>query len=436
MECILMHEWVDTYLPALGVAFTWAAQQMFPSMRGSRGLVDEPLSQTTGFVGADGSAVRGAKKKTSQTRKEDQKALTQLKQVGDVTQAKYRFLSEGFMKRYGIGQFADEIATGVKLELDKPRPRASKTSKKQVEDEPESDAEWIVSALTQDAKDDKYISTAEAASKNSGPTLTVGFEIGGSSRSRRRKRSAISDVARLISVTEKKKLSGPRVSDREAGVMGRIRAAGANSLVGRNLLGAYPGDAPAPGEAANPSGLFDLAEKYGYGEWSDMEEGLFHEPRSRKRRSRQTVEGMNDFIDAPKKTKKRRRSTSHLELGFDLGGMPSSATKSTVVKAADRKSAGRSSDVAVKKIRSKRETRANQGETKTVAQAGLDTFGKSAEGRGLDRRKKKSELTDVTKVPMARIREVKSEPGTNSVVKAGLQHMKESKKIKEDEKSK
>jgi len=55
----------------------------------------------------------------------------------------------------------------------------------------------------------------------------------------------------------------------ESDVMGRLRAAGANSLMGHSILGAYPADLPPPHEAGDASGLIDLARKYGYGDWSD-----------------------------------------------------------------------------------------------------------------------------------------------------------------------
>jgi hypothetical protein len=103
-------------------------------------------------------------------------------------------------------------------------------------------------------------------------SVGVGFAIGESTRKRSKKKSSssISSLARQsTSSTNRKKSSGPRVSDREGGVMGRLRAAGANSLMGRNILGAYPGDLPPPQEAADPNGLYGLAERYGYGDWSD-----------------------------------------------------------------------------------------------------------------------------------------------------------------------
>jgi hypothetical protein len=103
-------------------------------------------------------------------------------------------------------------------------------------------------------------------------SVGVGFAIGESTRKRSKKKSSssISSLARQsTSSTNRRKSSGPRVSDRKGGVMGRLRAAGANSLMGRNILGAYPGDLPPPQEAADPNGLYGLAERYGYGDWSD-----------------------------------------------------------------------------------------------------------------------------------------------------------------------
>merc|ERR1719409_1927237 len=104
----------------------------------------EPIvSQTDGFVGADGSAVRGSKKKKSQIRMKDKKALSQLQLIGDVSQAKYRFLSETFMRRHGLGSFAAESKSDT--DGQSVSQRKKKRRKQTVQDiEPESDAEWIV----------------------------------------------------------------------------------------------------------------------------------------------------------------------------------------------------------------------------------------------------------------------------------------------------
>merc|ERR1712238_208903 len=121
-------------------------------------------------------------------------------------------------------------------------------------------------------------------------------------------------------------------SDRESGVMGRLRAAGANSLVGRNILGAYPGDLPPPQEAADASGLIYLARRYGYGEWSedgdllDSDEGEISEDYSmndltKKVPRRRSKQSFTSGSTKEKKGRKRRSSqqTSSVHFNFDLG---------------------------------------------------------------------------------------------------------------------
>jgi hypothetical protein len=99
------------------------------------------------------------------------------------------------------------------------------------------------------------------------------FTIGKSPNRRKKKSSQLGSIVRQIdysdNISSKKKPPASRVSDRESGVMGRLRAAGANSLMGRSILGAYPADLPPPHEAGDASGLIGLARKYGYGDWSD-----------------------------------------------------------------------------------------------------------------------------------------------------------------------
>lgn len=326
MELVLLHEWMETYLPYASTSIKWAVAQMFPRVFGQVEQGDLPLSQTTGFVGADGSAVRGVKKRSSQMKKEDQRALDQLKKVGDVSQARYRFLSEGFMRRHGIGRFAEKgTSSGRRAsEIDDLSPLLISRDNSEVltVTEPESDAEWIVSALTQNEEDRKE-QMSSGRTGLSQPSVTVGLEIGRRSRSRK-KRSTIADPTWLTSEREKKQV-GPRLSDRDSGVMGRIRAAGANSLVGRNILGAYPGDVPAPSDAANPRGLIDFARRYGYGEWSDSDEDNLPDTMGQEVHSRLIEEDGNE---GSRRKKKRRRKTSQsveLNIGVGIGTKSSSA---------------------------------------------------------------------------------------------------------------
>jgi hypothetical protein len=417
MECVLLQEWVDTYLPAAGNAFRRVVAESFPSLLGPIELSRAPLSQTTGFVGADGTAVRGAKKRKAQTRKEDQKALTQLMRVGDVTTAKYRFVSEMFMKRHNIGHFASENEP-----VDRPKdprvPSRRKDSLSRQLDEAESDAEWIVSALTQVDDDDTNVlgETYPGSGAEKDPAITVGFEIGVRKRPRR-KGAAITDVAKIAVATElpvRKKNSRSRVSDRESGVIGRIRAAGANSLVGRSILGAYPGDVPPPNEAASSHGLFDLAEKYGYGEWSDSEDE--NEPESWRPTQRAKVsraEGETstrvDLGTGNGSRRRRKKSSQKISLEFELGTTSTQRTRSR----------DKISERATRTHRTAKST----AKPASVRQAGLDTIAERASKHRKEDVKTTSEAKDSGKSPSPRSQELKS--GASTVVGTGLQHLKE-----------
>jgi len=384
MESVLFVEWVNTYTPMVSAFCTWAIGQTFPSLLRTSRMSELPVSQTTGFVGADGSVVRGAKKKKSQTRKEDQKALNQLSRVGDVTQAKYRYLTHSFMERHGLGQFASNAPVQSETQRMGRTKSRKKPSREPVEDV-ESDAEWIVSALTQ--ADDPRVenSSIEHASMSSGiddgdHLIAPGSKSAGRRR-KKRKRPSITNVAKLTSESqEKRKRSGQRLSDMDSGVMGRIRAAGANSLMGRNILGAYPGDAPPPNEAASPFGLYELAERYGYGEWSDSDEdcdGGDSAPTAKKRRRRSKRSG-HDLRDVgsdsdlteqmtSSSSSRRRRKSSKVQFGFEFGGGSSSNTAPQATQKSRRNSVEASPRRAATEI-----TRGNR--LKGVAEAGVDAI--------------------------------------------------------------
>ena len=94
--------------------------------------------------------------------------------------------------------------------------------------------------------------------------------------------------------------------DGGAGVFGRLRAAGTNSVSSR-ILGAYPGDAVSIEETASAGGVVDLATKYGYGDWSDDFDDSeiggedYHGSRGR-RKQRYSRRGLSN-----KKRRKKRR---------------------------------------------------------------------------------------------------------------------------------
>lgn len=330
LECIIAHEWAKIYLPILESFISATVEKVFPSIAGSIHETDAPLSQTTGFVSADGSAVRGGKKKKSETRKADQKALSQLQRVGNISQARYKFLSDSFMQRHGLGDYATpehELGNDIIVEgTSKKKSRKSKRKKVSIEEDPESDAEWITSALevgdSVGRDEDLGISmdsSVGVAIGGKGASVTVGFELGVGSKRSGKNNASIADVAGRGSISAKRKVSGQRVSDKESGVMGRIRAAGASSIVGRSILGAYPGDVPPPTEAADRTGLLDLASRYGYGDWSDMSDfDEFSDDESieaqaagkskRSKRRRRNADVQTSTATRTKRTKRRRRA--------------------------------------------------------------------------------------------------------------------------------
>jgi hypothetical protein len=320
METILTVEWMRAYLPLLFAVFDYLADRIFPKNRSWEEEDHTVASQTTGFVTTDGSTVRGGRKRKAQTRKADEKALHQLKRIGDVNQAKYRFLSEEFMKRHKLGDYAKKLPeTDLTAQL-----ISDPISEWQEKEEEESDTEWVMQALTGDdvpvSRTSSVDTTVDLSVGTSGPTVSVGVEFGFGTKRKKKRRTFVSEAVKKVA-PRMKNSSGPRTSDRDSGVMGRLRAAGANSIVGRSLLGAYPADAPSLNEAARASGLIDLARKYGYGDWShdEEEEGYGYETWSDEdERDKRQRKRTSSLVKSSKTKKKRKRKASSIGLDFDL----------------------------------------------------------------------------------------------------------------------
>ena len=370
MESIMAVEWFHVYTPMLPSLVNYIMHDILKFKReSSRSTGESLVSRTSGFLGADGSAIRAGRKKKAQTKKEDERALNQLRRLGDVKQVKYRFLSQSFMERHYLGPYGSNTEIEVKIDLEEEK-LVKDNRLPRVIDEVESDSEWIVEALTQEAIEDEeplglpFDSSVGLSLGSDGPRVSVGvgFSIGESSsrkRSKKKSSSSISSLARQsTSSTKRKKSSGPRVSDREAGVMGRLRAAGANSLMGRSILGAYPGDLPPPQEAADANGLYGLAERYGYGDWSDVDndddaddddddDAFSHDShfdyeednddfedkivRSRPRASTTTISPKKKRTSSKTvKRQRRKKSQQGITVGFefDLGSSSSSSSSS------------------------------------------------------------------------------------------------------------
>ncbi len=281
MEIILAVEWVKTYVPDIPRVGNYIAYDVLRLRKRSRRGPGEPDNlMNAGFVNTgEGSRLGRLPKKMR--KKEDQKALAQLQDIGDVNEAKYRFVSTSFLQRHEIGPY--NVAVGeVQLEHGEPKKKTSSSKKlgaQENDDEDESDSGWIMDALgvekeEEDPDDSRlpFDTSVGVSMGSSGPSVSVGveFNIGGK---KNKKSSSLRSVLESSSGTRKPKRSAQsRVSDSESGLMGRLRAQGANSLVGRSILGAYPGDLPPPDEAADSRGVIDMAERYGYGDWSDEDD--------------------------------------------------------------------------------------------------------------------------------------------------------------------
>jgi len=219
-----------------------------------------------GFVGSN---VEKHENKEIKKRR-DENAAEKLKDLNYLS-SKYKYLSEAFMKRHNLGEFADtssDQSNGSK---------SSKLSKKMdCEEKEDEDVDWIVEALANPPSADKNQETSVTdSSKAASSSLDIGFSFSssklGSKYPRPRTSPVLSsdDLKKLstsASMTKGGRPATQRTSDRDGGggIFGRIRAAGVGSTFSSKLFGAYPGDAPSLEEAGSAEGVVALARKYGY----------------------------------------------------------------------------------------------------------------------------------------------------------------------------
>ncbi|KAI2489272.1 hypothetical protein MHU86_25324 [Fragilaria crotonensis] len=192
----------------------------------------------------------------------------------------------------------------------------------------DEDVDWIVAALTDD--DPKPVARTGARSSKpaidvglstTGVTVGVSFSIGGGANKKKKskRRKKLIEAATSTVAPEKRVKAGPRASDRDGGggVLGRIRDFSANNLVSRSLLGAYPGDALPPTEAASATGLSEFAVKYGYGDWSDEEEE-YSAPSAKRHRQKRRKTTTSSNSSKRRRKPKSGSSSSSLSLDFDF----------------------------------------------------------------------------------------------------------------------
>ena len=274
MEIILASEWFNLYVPQIQSITNYILYDVLKHKKRSGRKRGEPDNYMDGGFVNIGEGSRLPKASRKQRKKEDEKALDQLKNIGNVNQAKYRFISESFMERHGLGPYSVAVS---EIELDYEGSVSNKDHSAEEEEAAESDSGWILDALGVEEEEDfpskaTFDTNVGLSVGSGGPKASVGVELT-FGKKKTRKQSSSQKLRSVIdgsSISSKpKKRLKPHVSDNESGLMGRLRAQGANSLVGRSLLGAYPGDLPPPDEAADPKGVIDLARRYGYGDWSD-----------------------------------------------------------------------------------------------------------------------------------------------------------------------
>lgn len=302
MSLVLTVEFIQTYLPTLAKFLAWMWSCIAPErlQRGStlprrRRRPDPPTVAINPRRTTGSSKLR--KKLTLQA---DEQALEQLKRVGDIKQAKYCHVSTDFLQRHGLGQYADSVDSQQAM-VEASSVATLKHQQEESQEEVDDDVDWVVEALAKDKKrKTKKSSVRPTVSMEvgpKGPSMSVGVEFGfGGNKDGRERRTSLAKAA-TASGTSRKKRKLQRASDRDggSGVVGRLRAAaGANSRVSRSLFGAYPGDALPLDEAASSNGVIELAERYGYGEWSEEDEDgdqggdvrTHHRSKSRRRKKR------------------------------------------------------------------------------------------------------------------------------------------------------
>ena len=301
MNMVLISEWVSVYLPPLAHSLTWLDQKVWRRRRRPGRYnddFDDDLARRRAipFSSARISSIltqrrTGRSKQLTKKllRQADEAALEQLRRVGNVQQAKYRHVSREFLQRHGLGPFAATAVATKKhgenntVVAERKGPLASTSDQPRAikEDDDNDDDSWVLDALT---KTTSQTIESSAGSVNptlslqvgeKGPTVSVGvdFSFGNSKRSKSR--------AKPKRPPRKYRPPAPRPNSKRSGetdFLERIRAAtAANSRMSRNLLGAYPGDAVPPSEAASAEGVIALAQRYGYGDWSDDDDELQYE---------------------------------------------------------------------------------------------------------------------------------------------------------------
>jgi len=355
---ILISEMIHRYLPELHLMIVSISPE--PPIRGpperNRQAQQGVHSQYAAF--ASGSSVGGKKMSKDQKIELDQVALNKLKHVkGGVKSGKYAHLSSAFMKRYNLGIYAEEakmfahIIAPIQSD-DSQNADSDDVSEDDTENENEDKEDWVVQALSGkgnkvDREKDQNFLNVEPSVSIGTKGASVGLDLNINFSKDKKKPQSVIDAARgskkFSKARKEVKVKG---SDKDGGggVLGRLRAASANSGVSSRLLGAYPGDAVPIEEASSKYGVIELAERYGYGDWSDdndegeeeyiegeTDDSPKRRPRSRKRKRSNSTTSTTAEKPTNKGRRRRRSSQSSpdLSMSFEFGTSASSRTRTS-----------------------------------------------------------------------------------------------------------
>ena len=373
-------ELATCYLPFLASFVTWLLKTtgIYDAEKAIRVAEARRAAAMRGHpVGSPKRGRFGANKRAQTARKKaaDQVAVGKLRSLageggagGIARDSRYCHLSSSFMKRHALGPYSLEIDAkaardslvqdvvgesvaehGEELVLD-----ALKGKNVEVEapDETEEEEDWVVQALSTDQiqkeEDDNsrerpyqvepYVEIETGSSGENSVSFGVDFTIGGQRRrpnTRDAMLKAAAESRSSIAGGRRRKVVGQRSSDRDGGggVLGRIRAAGGDMMPAR-VLGAYPGDAVPIEEAGNANGLFALARRYGYGDWSESEVTDDDDDYD----DDDNAIGSDDRRRSRPTRRRRRRKSSAAQLGLDRS-RPSNEQRSSSSRRRRRRNA-------------------------------------------------------------------------------------------------
>lgn len=236
-------------------------------------------------VFTSGSGIGGKKASKNEKKLLDQVALDKLKHVkGGTKTGKYAHLSLAFMKKYNLGE---KFANEAKI------------------------FETIIAPLERESKDDAVENDEMLSEDEDDDWVIKAFRDDVSSS-----RMDFDDI-NIYSLTTPKarKTIKVKAGDRES-MMGRLRTTGVAG-VSSKLMGAYPGDAYAIEDSASKYGVVELAERYGYGEWSDSDD---NDTNRKKQRKKTNDDSLSSFFRTPKRESRRGfKKADNFSVSFEVG---------------------------------------------------------------------------------------------------------------------